>query len=301
MTGPRKMVLLSLAVSIGTMGLKTAAWWWTGSAGLLSDAAESLVNVAAAAIAYIALTVSAQPADDGHPFGHDKVEYFSSGAEGMLIIVAASGIIWAAVERVLHPAPLTDLGWGLGVSVGASVLNFITAQALLRAGRRYDSIVLEADGKHLMTDVWTSLGVVAGLGVVLVRPQWSMLDPVIALLMGANIVFSGWQLVRRSFGGLMDRALPADEVAQVEDCIRKAVGHDAEFHGLRTRKSGARRFVDFHLLVPGEMSVQESHDLTLAVERELAACLPRIQATIHVEPLEDGHTFDEENGATAHG
>ena len=291
---PRRVALLSVAAALTTLALKFGAWRLTGSAGLFSDAAESLVNVAASITAFTALSIAMRPADERHPFGHDKVEYFSSGVEGALIVLAAGGIVWAAVARFLDPQPLTSLGPGLVLAIVASGVNLLVARIMFQAAKRFESIALEADARHLMTDVWTTGGVVAGLSILLFAPQLTWLDPVIALLMAANIVRHGWELLRRSLDGLMDHALPPPEVRTVEECIRAAVGPEAVYHGLRTRRSGARRFVDFHLLVKGEMSVRRSHDLTVAVERELDRCLPGIQATIHVEPVEAGESFDAE-------
>lgn len=292
MSSPQRIVWLSVGASVATLVLKFAAWAMTGSTGLLSDAAESLVNLGAGSIAVLTLAVSSRPADEKHPFGHDKAEYFSSGAEGALILVAAGGILWAAAARVMDPQPLGDLGPGLIVAAVASVINLVVSRILIQAARQFDSIVLEADAKHLMTDVWTSVGIIGGLGVVAIWPKLAFLDPLLAMAMAANIVFGGLELLRRSLDGLMDRALPEAETAQVVECIRQVTAGRYSFHGLRTRKAGARRFVDFHLLVPGGMSVAESHDLTKLVEKALRQCLPRVQATIHVEPEEDGEAHD---------
>lgn len=289
----RRVILLSIAAAIMTMGLKFGAYFLTGSVSLLSDAAESSVNLVAALVAFGALTIAARPADKTHTYGHDKIEYFSSGVEGALILVAAATIIYTAVSRFLHPAPLTDLGPGLAIALGASGINFGVSRFMLRAARKYDSITLEADARHLMTDVWTSVGVVAALGVVLFAPpSWAVLDPIIAVVVGMNIIRTGVNLIGRSVGGLMDSSLPPDEVAQIEDAIRVAEGPDALFHKLRTRKSGSRRFVDLHLLVPGNISVQTSHNRCKAIEAEIHSRLPNTLVTIHVEPKEDHDAND---------
>jgi cation diffusion facilitator family transporter len=282
-----RMAYLSIATSIATMALKFCAWYLTDSVSLLSDAVESLVNLTAGLIALAALTIASRPADVDHAYGHDKAEYFSSGAEGALILVAAVSIIYAAVGRFLHPAALENLGPGLMVSLLAAALNFATARAMLKVGYKYDSITLEADAKHLMTDVWTSAGVVAGLAVVMFAPpSWQILDPLMAVAVGLHIIVTGIHLLRRSWSGLMDAALPADEVGQIEVEISKLLPAGASFHDLRTRKSGPRRFIDFHLLVPGESTVNEAHALCDQIEATLESALPNTAVTIHVEPAE---------------
>lgn len=284
----RRIITLSIAASLATMALKFAAYLLTGSVSLLSDAAESSVNLVAALIAFVALAVAARPADRTHAYGHDKVEYLSSGAEGALILVAAVTIIYSAVERFLHPAPLAGIGPGLLVALAAAAINWGVSRVMLTAAKKYDSIVLEADAQHLMTDVWTSLGVIIALGVVMFTPpRWAVLDPIIAALVGLNIVRSGFGLVRRSLAGIMDESLPAEELAHVEESIRAGGGPGAIFHGLRTRKSGPRRFVEFHLLVGGEETVQAGHDLCKRIEAEIASRLPAAVVTIHLEPLGD--------------
>lgn len=282
-----RMAYLSIATSIATMALKFGAWHLTDSVSLLSDAVESLVNLAAGLIALTALIIASRPADVDHAYGHDKAEYFSSGAEGALILVAATSIIYAAVGRFLHPAALENLGPGLMVSLLAAALNFATARAMLKVGTQYDSITLEADAKHLMTDVWTSVGVVAGLAVVMFAPpSWQILDPLMAVAVGLNIVYAGFSLLRRSWSGLMDAALPVDEVRKIETEIGKILPNGTSFHDLRTRKSGSRRFIDFHLLVPGASTVNEAHSLCDRIEETIERALPNAAVTIHVEPLE---------------
>ena len=287
-----RMAYLSIATSIATMALKFGAYFLTGSVSLLSDAVESLVNLSAGLIALAALTIAARPADADHAYGHDKAEYFSSGAEGALILVAAVSIIYAAAGRFLHPAPLENLGPGLMVSLLAAALNFATARAMLKVGHKYDSITLEADAKHLLTDVWTSVGVVAGLGVVMFAPpSWQILDPLMAVAVGLHVIVTGIHLLRRSWSGLMDAALPAGEVAQIEAEINRLLPAGTSFHDLRTRKSGSRRFVDFHLLVPGESSVNQAHVLCDRIENALEQALPNTAVTIHVEPRETHTPF----------
>ena len=286
MASPRRYAIYSVIASVLTLALKFGAWAMTDSVGLLSDALESIVNLTAGVLALTAITIAMRPADDEHAYGHGKAEYFSSGIEGVLIILAAFGIGHAAVSRFLDPAELSNLGPGLILALVSSVINFVTAKVMLRAAHRFDSITLEADAKHLLTDVWTSVGLVAGLAILLVRPDWKILDPAIAVVMAVNIVFTGVGLLKRSVGGLMDDALPEEELAVIQAAIRRRLGPEATFHQLRTRKSGPVRFIDFHLLVPGATTVQESHDLCERIEREIEGELERSEVTIHVEPIE---------------
>lgn len=283
---PRRYAIYSVIASLLTLGLKFGAWSMTDSVGLLSDALESIVNLTAGVLALTAITIAMRPADSDHSYGHGKAEYFSSGIEGILIILAAIGIGHAAVQRFFHPTALANLGPGLILALVSSVINFATARIMLRAAHRFDSITLEADAKHLLTDVWTSMGLVAGLAILLIRPEWKALDPIIALLMAVNIVFTGVGLLRRSIGGLMDDALPEDELAVIRDAICRHQNDQATFHQLRTRKSGPLRFIDFHLLVPGATTVQEAHDLCEQIEKDIEDVLIRAEVTIHVEPIE---------------
>jgi cation diffusion facilitator family transporter len=268
------------------IALKGLAYWLTNSVGLLSDALESLVNLVAACVALIALTVAARPADEDHPYGHAKAEYFSSGVEGGMILVAAAAIAILAIDRLLHGKPLENVGIGLGISVGASLINLAVARVLLRAGQRHDSIALEADARHLMTDVWTTAGVIAGVGAVAVT-GWAWLDPVIALLVAANIVRTGMELLRRSALGLMDTALPQSEQDAIRSILDRYREQGIGYHALRTRRAAARRFVEAHVLVPGAWSVQKGHDLVEAIEAEIRARLANVTLVIHVEPIED--------------
>ena len=286
MRAVRRMAYLSIATSLATIVLKFGAYFLTGSVSLWSDALESLVNLAAGLVALGALMVAEQPADDRHAYGHDKAEYFSSGVEGALILVAAVSIIWSAVHRLIDPEPLARLGPGLVVAFLAGAANFAAARIMLKVARQHDSITIEADAKHLLTDVWTSVGIIGGLLVVMAMPQWAILDPLMAIAVGIHIIVTGVSLLRRSADGLMDAALPAAEVTRAEALIRAEVPEGSSFHALRTRKAGARRFLEFHLLVPGTMSVADSHALCDRIEAALMAHLARAQVTIHVEPNE---------------
>jgi cation diffusion facilitator family transporter len=285
---------LSIAAAAVTIGLKAAAFALTGSVGLLSDALESLVNLAAAIAVLVALSVAARPPDEAHPYGYEKAEYFSSGFEGALILVAAGTITFAAGERLLQPQPVAASGPGLAISVVASVVNFAVARVLLGAAGKYHSITLEADARHLMTDVWTSAGVIAGVGAVFVT-GWLWLDAAIALAVAANIIRTGTGLVGRSVAGLLDAALPPDERARVQAILdRYAAAHAADglqFHALRTRQSGPRRFLTVHVLVPGAWSVKQGHDVLEAIEGDLRRALPGLTTSTHLEPLEDPASF----------
>lgn len=284
----RRMAWLSIATSVATLLLKFGAYWLTGAVSLLSDALEALVNMAAGLVALWALTIAERPPDEDHPYGHDKVEYFSSGVEGVLILVAAMAIAWTAAGRLLHPTELQALGPGLVVAAIAAALNFVTSRLMMRVAREHDSIVLEADAKHLLTDVWTSAGVIAGLCIVLVAPQWRILDPLIAIAVAAHIAWTGFGLLRRSAGGLMDTGLDPAEVATIRATVGAALPAGTSIAGLRTRKSGTKRFIEFKLCVPGEQSVRSAHELCDRLEELLAARLARAVVTIHVEPAAAG-------------
>ena len=281
---------LSVAASIVVIALKALAWWITGSVGLLADALESVVNLVAAFAALVALHVAAQPADEGHPYGHGKAEYFSSWLEGALIVVAAAAIAVTAVERLLHPQPLQDIGVGLAVSVVATSINLAAARVLLRAGARHHSIALEADGRHLMADVWTSVGVVGGVGAVALTGQpW--LDPVVALAVALNIVRTGFALVRRSAQGLMDSSLPDADQATIRAILDGHRDAGIDYHALRTRQAGARRFIELHLLVPGAWTVQQGHDVMERIEAQVRERIPNATMSIHLEPIEDSASW----------
>lgn len=284
---------LSVATAVLTILLKVTAYFLTGSVGLLSDALESGVNLVAAIIALVALTVAAQPPDDQHAFGHAKAEYFSSGVEGVLILMAAGTIGWTAVNRMLHPQPLEQVGMGLLVSIVAAALNGGVSQVLLRAGRRYHSVTLEADARHLMTDVWTSGGVVLGVGAVAIT-GWDWLDPLIAVAVALQIIWSGWQLVQGAVMGLMDSALPSEEQEIIQRVLAQFCdGQQVQFHALRTRQSAAQRFMSVHLQVPGVWTVQEAHNLAERVEGELRLKLNPMTITIHLEPVEDPVSWED--------
>lgn len=283
---------LSIATALVTIGLKLSAYLLTGSVGLLSDALESLVNLVAAIIALTMLTISARPPDEEHAYGHSKAEYFASGAEGSLILVAAVSIIVTAGQRLINPQPLEQIGLGLIVAVVASLITLATAQILLRAGQRYNSIILEADARHLMTDVWTSVGVLVGIGVVMLT-GWERLDPLIALLVAANIIWSGVSLVRRSALGLMDTALPSEEQDAIQQILERYRQQGIQFHALRTRSTAARRFVSLHVLVPGTWTVQQGHNLLERIEADLRSQLPNVTVFTHLEPLEDSVSWQD--------
>ena len=282
----KRYAWLSIGAAVATILLKGWAWWLTGSVGLLSDALESFVNLAGALMALAMLTLAAMPADDNHAHGHGKAEYFSSAFEGGLILVAALGIAYAAIDRLIHPQPLEAVGIGLAVSAVASIINLATARILLRVGRQSRSITLEADAHHLLTDVWTSAGVIVGVALVWAT-GWLWLDPVIALAVAANIVWTGWQLLRRSAGGLMDVSLEADELQAIERVLDDYRRQGLDFHALRTRQAGARAFVTLHVLVPGAWSVQHGHDWSERIEADIRRAVPAAHVTTHLEPLED--------------
>lgn len=284
---------LSIAAALLTIGLKSAAYLITGSVGLLSDAVESVVNLIGGMMALWMLTVAARPADEDHAYGHSKAEYFSSGVEGGLILVAGVSISVAAVQRLLAPQALQEIGLGLAVSVVATLVNGGVALLLLRAGRRHDSITLEANAHHLLTDVWTSVGVILGVALVaLVGWQW--LDPVVALLVAANILRTGFAIVRRSILGLMDTALPAEDVAAIRKVLATHAAEGIQFHALRTRQAGARKFVSVHVLVPGEWTVHRGHELLEQIEADLRARLPGCGVFTHLESLNDPASWDDE-------
>lgn len=277
---------LSIGAAIVVIALKGAAYWVSGSVGLLSDALESLVNLVAAGALLLALRVAERPADEDHPYGHEKVEYFSSGLEGAMIFVAATLIIVTAIERLVNQKPLDAVTIGLAISGGATLINFVVARILLSAGRRRHSIALEADAHHLMTDVWTSIGVLVGVGAVALT-GWLWLDAAVALLVAVNILGTGARLVRRSARNLMDAALPESEQAKVTRILDALRSDGLGYHALRTRQAGARRFVELHLLVPGGWSVQHAHDVVEHIEADIRRELQNATVLVHVEPIED--------------
>jgi cation diffusion facilitator family transporter len=282
----KRYAWLSIAAALATILLKGWAWWITGSVGLLSDALESFVNLAGAMMALAMLSLAMMPADDNHAHGHGKAEYFSSAFEGFLILIAAVGIGYAAIERLLNPQPLQAVGIGLAVSVVASIINLATSRILMGVGQKYRSITLEADARHLLTDVWTSAGVILGVGLVWLT-GWLWLDPVIALLVAINIVWTGWQLLRRSAAGLMDVSIPQEERKAVESVLDGYRRQGLDFHALRTRQAGSRAFITVHVLVPGTWTIQLGHDWAERIEADIRRAVPHAHITTHLEPKED--------------
>jgi cation diffusion facilitator family transporter len=284
---------LSIGAAILTIALKTTAYWLTDSVGLLSDALESLVNLVAAIMALAMLTVAARPADEMHAFGYGKAEYFSSGLEGALILLAAASIAWTATPRLFAPQPLERVGIGLAISVLASAVNLGVARVLMNAGKEYRSITLEADAHHLMTDVWTSAGVMLGVGAVALT-GWVRLDPIIALIVAANILRTGWQLLSRSARGLLDAALPVAERDAINQILKEYESKGIQFHALRTRQAGTRAFISLHVLVPRDWTVQRGHDLLEQLERDVRASVPGAQIFTHLEPQGDPAAWEDE-------
>lgn len=284
---------LSIAAALLTIGLKAGAWWITGSVGLLSDAAESLVNLAGAVMALAMLAIAARPADEDHAYGHGKAEYFSSGLEAALILLAAGGIAGAAVARLWEPRPLENVRDGLAIAVLASAINLVVALVLLRAGRRHHSITLEANAHHLLTDVWTSAGVVVGV-LAVAGTGWLWLDPAVALLVAANIVRIGLRIARQTVLGLMDSALDPEQQQAIQRVLDRHRGERVQFHALRTRQSGTRRFISLHVLVPGEWTVQRGHDLLEEIEAELRAAVPNATVFTHLEAIEDPLAWEDQ-------
>lgn len=284
MSSPRRFALLSILAAIATIALKLVAWWLTDSVGLLSDALEGAINLAGAVMALAMLGLAARPPDEDHAFGYSKAEYFSSGMEGTLIFLAAIAIGWAAVERLIAPRPLANVGAGLVVSAAASLVNYAVARRLYAAGHRYRSIALEADARHLMTDVWTSAGVIAGVAAVWLT-GWTRLDPLIALAVAAHILWAGYHLIRRSFQGLLDRALPEPQLRRLHEVLDRHRARGLDFHAVRTRQAGARSFVYLHVLVPADWTVERGHKVAHEVEEEIRTAIAGASVLTHVEPL----------------
>ena len=284
---------LSIGAALATITLKVAAYFLTGSVGLLSDAIESLVNLAGAIMALVMLTIAARPADESHVYGHSKAEYFASLAEGLLILAAAVWIIVTAVERLTHPQQLQALGIGLLVSAAASLVNFTVARILMNQGRKQNSITLEADAHHLMTDVWTSAGVIGGVAIAGLT-GWTVLDPLLAIAVALNILWTGFQLIRRSVQGLMDAALPEEERGMIEDVMKTYREKGVNFHALLTRQAAARRFISVHMLVPGEWTVHDAHHMAEDFEADVRAALGGVVTVItHLEPVDDEISMDD--------
>lgn len=282
---------MSIITSLFTIVVKFAAYFLTGSVGLLSDALESFVNLAAALIALATLTYAHSGADEDHNFGHEKAEYFASGIEGALIFVAAGAIVYSALPRLLAPQPIEQVGLGLALSVVAAGANLLCGWFLLKGARDHRSITLEADAHHLLTDVWTTVGVIVGVGLVAFT-GWLILDPLIAIAVAINILWTGYRLMRRSFDGLMDRAIPKAEREEIETILEqvKAVGGD--YHRLRTRASGKVSFIDVHVLLPGAMSVHDGHDLLEKLENEIRQKVPHVEVLTHLESMEDPRSWE---------
>ncbi|MBD1909931.1 MULTISPECIES: cation diffusion facilitator family transporter [unclassified Leptolyngbya] len=290
----RFYTFLSIGAALLTIALKAGSYFLTGSVGLLSDAAESIVNLVAAIIATWAVTYAAKPPDEQHAFGHYKAEYFSSGVEGALILVAAVSIAIAAWGRLFHPQPIEQLGLGLGLSLVATVINGALALAMLRASKRLRSITLRADAHHLMTDVWTSIGVVLGLILVPIT-HWLILDPIIAFIVAVNIVWTGIKLLRETGLGLLDTAMPESDKRIVTDILATYDSQIIQFHALRSRVAGARRFVSLHVLVPGAWTVKQGHDLCEEIELAIEQALPGTYVFTHLEPLEDPLSWQDQH------
>jgi cation diffusion facilitator family transporter len=290
--GLLRFALLSVVAAVVTIGLKTAAYVITGSIGLLSDALESLANLVAALVALYALWVAARPPDEEHTYGHTKAEYFSSGFEGLLIVAAAVGIVVAAVRRLIEPLPIQDPALGLLINALASVVNLAVARVLLRVGKRHESITLEADAQHLMADVWTSLGVIAGVTAA-VATGWHRLDPIVAIAVALNVLRSGSRLLRRSVYGLLDTSLPEETLGEIKVILDAHSGAGVRYHALRTRQAGARRFISFHILVPGNWTVQRGHDLLERIEERIREVVPNSVVDTHLEPIEDPVSWED--------
>jgi len=293
-TSLERYAWLSVAAAIATIGLKTAAWWLTDSVGLLSDALESIVNLAAALLALSMLRLAAAPPDEDHPYGFSKAEYFAAGTEGALIVLAAAGILASAIPRLIEPRPLDAPVLGLALTGAASAINLAVALLLIRVGRENHSVTLEADGRHLMTDVWTSIGVIIGVALVFAT-GWLRLDPLVALAVAAHIVWTGVGLVRRSASGLLDAAIPRgdqDEVTRLFAEYSRRYG--ITFHALRTRQAGARRFISFHILVPDAWSVAQAHRLSEEIEARIRSLVPNASVFTHIEPISDPASYEDQ-------
>jgi cation diffusion facilitator family transporter len=284
---------LSIFAAVLTIALKSTAYYLTGSVGLLSDALESLINLAAAVVALLVLKTAVAPPDDEHAYGHDKAEYFSSAIEGTLIIIAAFAIGWTAIQKLYAPQPLEQVGTGLFISAIATVINLVVGQILIRTGKRHHSITLEADGKHLMTDVWTSVGI--GIAVFAVwMTGWIILDPIIALVVAANIIWTGFHLLSRSAHGLMDRAISEESRTDICEILDRYVRDEGiDYHAFRTRQSGIRKFVDVHILVPGEWSVHRGHQLLEKIEFDINQAVKNTIVFTHMESLDDPASWND--------
>jgi cation diffusion facilitator family transporter len=290
--GLLRFAVLSVVAALLTIGLKAAAYAITGSIGLLSDAIESLANLVAALVALLALWVAARPADEEHAYGHTKAEYFSSGFEGLLIVVAAVGIVAVAIGRLIEPQPIEEPALGLAANALASAVNLVVARVLLRVGKRHESITLEADAQHLMADVWTSIGVIVGVGAA-VATGWHRLDAIVAIAVAINVLRSGVRLLGRSMHGLLDTSLPEGTLADIKGILDAHSSIGVRYHALRTRQAGARRFISFHILVPGSWTVQRGHDLLETIEERIREAVPNSVVDTHLEPIEDPVSWED--------
>ena len=287
-----KFAWLSIFTAVATISLKSIAYFLTGSVGLLSDALESLVNLAAAIIALTMLKIAEQPPDKEHGYGHSKAEYFASIMEGLFIFIAAVAIIFSAVNRIIYPKIIEQAYIGLGISIIASIINYVVSKKLLKVGKKHHSITLEADGHHLMTDVITSIGVIVAVFLVTLTGL-QILDPVVAILVAFNIIFTGFKLMKRSVLGLLDTAIPNEEINIIKSIFNKYERKGLKFHGLRTRQSAQRRFVDFHVLTPGDWSVRKGHDILEDIEKEIRDSIDIVTISTHLEPVEDPRSFKD--------
>ena len=289
----KKFIYLSIAAAIATIALKSFAWYLTDSVGLLSDALESCVNLVAAIIALVMITIAEKPADEEHAFGHGKAEYFSSAIEGGMIILAAFSIIWAAIPRVIHPQPLENVGIGSLIAIGASAINLVVALILLKNGQKNNSITLEADGKHLMTDVYTSAGVLAGIGLVKLS-GWLVLDGIVAIGVALNILWAGYKMIRRSAMCLLDAGIPEADYLKLVKTLESLKLQNIEYHSLLTRQSGQRKFIELHVLVPGQWTIQEGHNSAEKIEKDIRDLFDgTVTVFTHIEPKEDTVSMDD--------
>ncbi len=288
-----KYAWLSIVAAIATISLKGSAYFYTNSVGILSDALESLVNLAAAILALWIIKIAERPPDDSHEFGHDKAEYFSSAVEGALIMIAAVSIVYAAIGRLINPIPLGSLGLGIVISLIATGINLVVGIVLISAGKKHDSIVLEADGNHLLTDVWTTFGILAALMIVWTT-GWITADPIAAIIVSIGISFTGFRLIRRSVLGLMDTPIAGEDMAKAGAVLEKyRASHGIDFHALRSRRSGAKKFIYFHLLVPDEWTVKKGHDLGHEIEEQILSEIVECAVFVHIEPLRDPASHDD--------
>jgi cation diffusion facilitator family transporter len=283
---------ISIAAALITICLKLYAYWISNSVGLLSDALESFVNLLTAIVVLAALQIAAKPPDDDFTFGYSKIEFFSSGFEGGMILIAAVGIAFTAIQRLLNPQPLEQIGLGLFISASASLINLAVSRILTQAGKRYNSITLQADARHLMTDVITTGGVIVGVGLVSIT-KLVILDPIIALLVAANILFTGGRLLRQAYHGLMDISLPEPDLATIQIILQTYEAQGIKFHAIRSRSAAARKFLSMHILVPGAWSVHKGHRIAEEIENEIRQELPQIAIFTHVEPIEDPVSFED--------